>query len=65
MSIAEKAIAELGERLIDTVFDYMIENKDLMMRLSPETQDQIISLSLTGVKISIKKTLNDKMGPKS
>lgn len=59
MSIQLEATRELGEILINAVFDYMQRNQDRFLdsNLSFEEQVQIVSTSFIGAKLSIENTM--------
>lgn len=61
MHFAEKAIGELGERIIDTVYDYMQENNSEVVKLPVEQQVNLVSICLIGAKEAIEKTLTEKI----
>lgn len=61
MSLQETAIHELGETIIDQVFNYMQKNDKRFSCIPFEQQIEIVSISLTGANISITKIMKEKI----
>lgn len=61
MSIQQEIIGELGSILINSVFDYMQEHQDRMIKnnLTFDQQIEIVGIALTGAKISISNALKE------